>query len=76
MLQCIERLIKDEGTRYGNPEDARANEKRNEIRGDLTPSSYLNWARKWVQEGATLIGGCCGIGPEHITVLSQKLVYA
>ena len=58
------------------PENAKANEKLNEMRTDLTPSSYLNWARKWVQEGATLIGGCCGIGPEHISVLSQKLVYA
>ncbi len=57
------------------PEDAKANKKLNDMRTDLTPSSYLNWARKWVQEGATLIGGCCGIGPEHISVLSQKLVY-
>nr|WP_320014080.1 homocysteine S-methyltransferase family protein [uncultured Desulfobacter sp.] len=58
------------------PENAKANEKLNEMRTDLTPSSYLNWAQKWVQEGATLIGGCCGIGPEHISVLSKKLVYA
>jgi len=57
-------------------EDAQANEELNAIRTDLTPSSYLNWAQKWVQDGATLIGGCCGIGPEHISVLSKKLVYA
>ena len=57
-------------------EDAKANEELNDMRTDLTPSSYLNWALKWVQEGATLIGGCCGIGPEHISLLSQKLVYA
>jgi S-methylmethionine-dependent homocysteine/selenocysteine methylase len=54
--------------------DAKANEDLNEIRADLTPSSYLNWAQKWVRDGATLIGGCCGIGPEHIAVLSEKLV--
>ncbi|WP_211216945.1 homocysteine S-methyltransferase family protein [Desulfobacter curvatus] len=52
-------------------EDAKANEKLNDIRADLTPSSYLSWAQKWVQDGATLIGGCCGIGPEHIAVLSK-----
>lgn len=57
-------------------QDAKANETLNEIRPDLTPSSYLSWAQKWVQEGATLIGGCCGIGPEHISVLSEKLVGA
>ncbi|WP_320040184.1 homocysteine S-methyltransferase family protein [uncultured Desulfobacter sp.] len=55
-------------------ENARANEKLNEIRADLTPSSYLTWAQKWVQDGATLIGGCCGIGPEHISKLAQELV--
>lgn len=58
------------------PEDATANEKLNNMRTDLTPSSYLHWAQKWVQEGATLIGGCCGIGPEHISVLSKKMVCA
>lgn len=58
------------------PENAKANEELNEMRTDLTPLSYLNWARKWVQEGATLIGGCCGIGPEHISVLSENLVGA
>jgi S-methylmethionine-dependent homocysteine/selenocysteine methylase len=56
------------------PKDARANEGLNEVRADLTPSSYLNWAQQWVKQGATLIGGCCGIGPRHIAVLSEKLV--
>lgn len=55
------------------PKDATANQGLNEVRADLTPSSYLNWARQWIQDGATLIGGCCGIGPEHIAVLSEKL---
>jgi len=55
------------------PQDATANEGLNELRADLTPSSYLDWARKWIQDGATLIGGCCGIGPEYIAVLSEKL---
>ncbi len=55
------------------PKDAKANEELNQLRTDLTPSSYLNWARQWVQDGATLIGGCCGIGPRHIAVLSKEL---
>ncbi|WP_022667004.1 homocysteine S-methyltransferase family protein [Desulfospira joergensenii] len=55
------------------PKDATANEGLNELRTDLTPSSYLDWTRQWIQEGATLIGGCCGIGPEHIAELSKKL---
>ncbi|BHH81877.1 homocysteine S-methyltransferase family protein [Desulforhopalus sp. 52FAK] len=54
--------------------DATANEVMNELREDLTPISYLDWAEQWVQDGATLIGGCCGIGPEHIALLSEKLI--
>ncbi|MCG8615783.1 MAG: homocysteine S-methyltransferase family protein [Desulfobacterales bacterium] len=56
------------------PKDAKANEDLNALRTDLTPASYLDWAKQWVQQGATLIGGCCGIGPDHIAVLSETLV--
>ncbi|WP_458775182.1 homocysteine S-methyltransferase family protein [Desulforhopalus sp. 52FAK] len=52
---------------------AKDNESRNEVRTDLTTSVYLDWVRQWVWDGATLIGGCCGIGPEHIADLCKKL---
>ena len=38
--------------------------------GDLTPEALVAFAAEWAQEGATLIGGCCGIGPAHISALS------
>jgi S-methylmethionine-dependent homocysteine/selenocysteine methylase len=44
-----------------------------QIRADLDPPRYLGWAQKWVASGATMIGGCCGIGPEHIAALSAEL---
>jgi homocysteine S-methyltransferase len=34
-----------------------------QIRNDLDPPRYLDWAKKWVASGANMIGGCCGIGP-------------
>ena len=52
---------------------AEANETLHDIRRDLTPSAYAAWARDWVQRGATLVGGCCGIGPEHIAALRAAL---
>ncbi|MCE0495336.1 homocysteine S-methyltransferase family protein [Vibrio salinus] len=55
------------------PKDATANEGLDEIRADLTPPAYLAWAEKWKDQGATLIGGCCGIGPEHIKELAAHL---
>lgn len=53
------------------PKDATANDGLDEIRQDLTPPAYLSWAEQWQKDGATLIGGCCGIGPEHIAVLAR-----
>lgn len=55
------------------PKDAKANENVSTLRDDLDPSDYLAWAKEWQKAGASLIGGCCGIGPEHIAVLSQEL---
>ena len=53
--------------------DATANETVTEIRADLDPSGYLAFASAWVAHGASIIGGCCGIGPEHIAALRQAL---
>ena len=46
-----------------------ANAGLSELRGDVTPAAYLAWARDWVARGARIIGGCCGVGPEHIGAL-------
>ncbi|MDO6563112.1 homocysteine S-methyltransferase family protein [Amphritea sp. 1_MG-2023] len=55
------------------PKDAQANSELNQLRDDLTPAAYLRWAQTWHALGADLIGGCCGIGPEHIQRLSDAL---
>ena len=54
--------------------EAEANSTLLEIRADLTPDSYLNWSSTWVAAGANIIGGCCGIGPEHIAQLHSHLI--
>ncbi|MGF1736542.1 homocysteine S-methyltransferase family protein [Photobacterium satsumensis] len=48
--------------------DHQANDTLQSVR-ELSPSDYLDFAKRWYQVGATTIGGCCGIGPEHIDVL-------
>jgi S-methylmethionine-dependent homocysteine/selenocysteine methylase len=48
-----------------------ANKGYSTIRDDLDPQAYMAFARQWQALGATVIGGCCGIGPEHIALLSQ-----
>lgn len=52
-------------------ESATANDGLDEIRKDLDAPAYLGFAKQWQQAGASLVGGCCGIGPEHIAELSQ-----
>lgn len=39
----------------------------------ISPDDYLQAARGWVDAGARLIGGCCGLGPEHIRLLNENL---
>ncbi|MGE7956536.1 homocysteine S-methyltransferase family protein [Pseudomonas sp. NPDC089530] len=55
------------------PKEATANDGLDPLRDDLDPPGYLQWAVDWRQRGASHLGGCCGIGPEHIAVLAQKL---
>jgi S-methylmethionine-dependent homocysteine/selenocysteine methylase len=37
----------------------------------ITPEALVAAAETWVRDGARLLGGCCGAGPEHIQALSD-----
>jgi S-methylmethionine-dependent homocysteine/selenocysteine methylase len=50
-------------------EDAEANVGLSPIRADLDPPNYLKFAQTWLGRGAGIVGGCCGIGPEHIQAI-------
>ncbi|MEM7274905.1 MAG: homocysteine S-methyltransferase family protein [Actinomycetota bacterium] len=40
-------------------------------REELTPDAYHDICAKWIADGATIIGGCCQIFPEHIHALDD-----
>lgn len=42
-------------------------------RQDLGPDIYANHAMSWVDHGATIIGGCCEVGPAHIAEIHRRL---
>ena len=44
-----------------------------EARKDLDPAAYAEHALGWVRQGATIVGGCCEVGPAHIKALAEKL---
>ncbi|MEM6547502.1 MAG: homocysteine S-methyltransferase family protein [Pseudomonadota bacterium] len=42
-------------------------------RAEVDPARYAAMAAQWVRAGATIIGGCCEIGPAHIAALRAML---
>jgi homocysteine S-methyltransferase len=42
-------------------------------RHDLDPQRYADFALGWVASGATIVGGCCEVGPAHIAELARRL---
>ena len=39
----------------------------------VSPDEYLAEARRWIEAGAVIVGGCCGVGVEHIRALAEGL---
>lgn len=42
-------------------------------RTDLGPQAYADHAMRWIDDGASIIGGCCEIGPAHIEKIRDML---
>ncbi|MEA2781410.1 MAG: hypothetical protein QOK29_2954 [Rhodospirillaceae bacterium] len=43
------------------------------LREDLDPEAYAGHVAHWHADGARIVGGCCGTGPEHIARLRRLL---
>ena len=50
-----------------------ANATLHQLREDITPEAYADYAERWVAAGAGIIGGCCGISARHIQCLKKRL---
>lgn len=42
-------------------------------RAELIPDAYTQWAEDCISKGATIIGGCCQVGPQHIESLARMV---
>lgn len=40
---------------------------------DMNPEEFAGGLLRCLDSGATLIGGCCGTGPEHIRLIGERL---
>lgn len=43
-----------------------------QARKNLGPEVYARFAEDWSRQGATIIGGCCEVGPAHIAELAKR----
>jgi S-methylmethionine-dependent homocysteine/selenocysteine methylase len=43
------------------------------LRDDISPAVYAAIVEQWERCGATIFGGCCGIGPDHIACLARRV---
>lgn len=39
---------------------------------EITPEDFAEEATEWHALGARMLGGCCGIGPEHVRALTER----
>lgn len=60
----------------GEQGESAANEGLHATRDDLNDDVYSRFACSWVDAGATMVGGCCGIGAGHIHQLRRSLTHA
>lgn len=44
-----------------------------EQRKDMGPLDYAEYVMGWIGQGATIVGGCCEIGPAHIAEIARCL---
>lgn len=42
-------------------------------RRDMGPADYAVHVMRWIGQGATIVGGCCEVGPAHIAALSEAI---
>jgi 5-methyltetrahydrofolate--homocysteine methyltransferase len=40
---------------------------------DMTPEDMANYAKKYVELGAKIVGGCCGNTPEHVAAIARAV---
>jgi S-methylmethionine-dependent homocysteine/selenocysteine methylase len=39
----------------------------------MSPEDFVTHAMGWLGQGVQVLGGCCGLGPEHIRLLRERL---
>ncbi|NRD75584.1 homocysteine S-methyltransferase family protein [Shewanella sp. VB17] len=55
----------------GDQHQANINNGISRIRDDISQDKYTEFAACWLNAGASIVGGCCGVSPQHINKLAK-----
>jgi homocysteine S-methyltransferase len=44
-----------------------------QARQDLDPQAYADYCMEWIHQGATIVGGCCEVGPARIEQVARRI---
>ena len=78
-VHCISPGLKAARTKWRGPLAAYANTgiffavSSPDFEGVITPEDYLRYVQEWISLDARVVGGCCGIGREHIRLIGKTL---
>ena len=78
-VQCIAPGLKAARSKWTGPLAAYANTgiffavTEPDFANIVSPETYLQHVHEWIDLGARVVGGCCGIGRDHIRLISQAL---
>jgi S-methylmethionine-dependent homocysteine/selenocysteine methylase len=56
---------------FSIPPPRAANHTLRAVDNNVTPDMLRSTAVEWIQAGATVLGGCCGVGPTHIAAMAS-----
>ncbi len=74
MLEVVQGLRR--GTQlpvFAQPNAGIARLDQGRVKYDLTPEEMARWALQFVDQGAQLVGACCGSTPAHIAAIRQAI---
>ena len=70
-LECVRRVC--EAPLGAWPNSGHFEPPRWQFRDVVAPGEFAATAARWVEEGVRVIGGCCGLGPEHVRAAAERL---
>lgn len=73
MRATTEWILEEYGTSNINDSRCIVSEQSASGSGVYTAQEYADHGERWVQDGATIVGGCCGVGPDHIRALWSRV---